>query len=100
MKIDVEGYESCVVAGGNRLFEVHGVAIVFLEVWSSICPCMNNTMALVNYFSRLGYEFFETFDEFKAGSVDMRISEDLQAIIAKQQFIELVLVRRDLLTEQ
>ena len=32
MKIDVESFESCVIAGGRELFHKHGVAVIFLEV--------------------------------------------------------------------
>ena len=32
MKIDVEGFESCVFAGGKKLFHEHGVAVIYLEV--------------------------------------------------------------------
>lgn len=55
MKIDVEGYESCVIAGGKELLRRHGVPVLYLELWPSLSPCAPNTTALVQELLDLKY---------------------------------------------
>lgn len=38
MKIDVEGHESCVFAGGQHLFGELGVVMIFAEFWRDLAP--------------------------------------------------------------
>jgi FkbM family methyltransferase len=55
MKIDVEGFESCVVEGATQLFERHTVCFVFLEFWLSLRPCARD---VIDYLLGLGFEAF------------------------------------------
>jgi FkbM family methyltransferase len=65
MKIDVEGFESCVIDGARQLFERHGVCFLFLEFWFTLRPC--GARSVVDYLFELGYEAYRSFDEFEQG---------------------------------
>jgi FkbM family methyltransferase len=99
MKIDVEGFESCVFAGAQHLFSNFGVVMVFLELWSQLSPCSVNTMEFVGALNMLGYEFYDSFSDFDKGGIKFDAAQLSRKLSNSHvPFIELFLLRRDLLT--
>lgn len=56
MKVDVEGYEAYVVAGGSALFCTHRVDAIILEMTQDIQHSGCNVKAMLDWFTCLGYE--------------------------------------------
>jgi FkbM family methyltransferase len=92
MKIDVEGFESCVVEGATRLFARHGVCFVFLEFWLSLRPCARD---VIDYLLGLGYEAHASFADFERGGValtrEVIVAMARGSVVSVEPVVELML---------
>lgn len=67
MKVDVEGFESCVIDGAKQLIERHGVCFLFLEYWFTLRPCGARNATVAEDLFALGFEAYRSFDDFAQG---------------------------------
>jgi FkbM family methyltransferase len=96
MKIDVEGFESCVVAGAQQLFRNHGVAIVYIEFWSELSPCAESTQEFIDDLLGMGYAFYDSFQQYRTKPRSAKTAAQIARLLNSRSFNQ-VLIRTDLL---
>ena len=99
MKIDVEGYESCVMAGARRLFADYGVTMIFLELWCNLTPCANSSSEVFADLQALGYEIYQSFSEFNK-NLAQQLHSLSEVCAGPALYVELFAVQRSRLNKK